>query len=309
MITVFAIRTAQFPFYMRLSDTTARMKEVNPQVVPLTKKMREAQMRNDTGIMVAVKHQISDIYRKAGVNRLWVAFPITQIPIFYGFYKNLYGMAEVKVPGLVEGGEWWFGDLTCADPYFILPLVSSLSMGLQIWLGGEAGATMQSQRLKKGMVLTLPIISFAFVHSWPAALTLYFFSNSMFGLCQATALRNAWVRDKLGLYPLDPAASKNPLAPGNAEGLDALNLAKRAGPASKIIDVGAPKQIGGQGGFLDQVTGGNVKKDGKKKSLLDRVLGEKLESEQQSGLGQMWQDVSFSRGNLCFRLVLGPPCE
>lgn len=282
-----------------MSDTTARMKEVNPQIIPLTKKMRDAQLRQDKLGMILAKQQSSEIYRKAGVNRLWIAFPFTQIPIFYGFYKNLFGMAELKVPGLVEGGNWWFSDLTCADPYYILPLVSSLSMGLQIWLGGEAGATMQSQRMKQGMVIALPIVSFTFVHAWPAALTLYFFANSIFGLFQATTLRNAWVRDKIGLYPLNPEASKNPLASMDRGGLNALNVATRAGPPGEIIDVGAPKQIGGKGGFLDRVTGGGLTKDGKKKSFVDRLLGEKVEN-QAGGIGQMIRDVSILRSVLLF---------
>lgn len=286
MLTVIFIRAIQFPFYMRMSECTARMKECNPQIMPLSKKMNDARMRGDQQGMMQAQQNIRAIYRKAKVNRLWIAFPITQIPIFYGFYKNLFGMAELKVPGLLEGGNWWFHDLTVADPYYILPLVSSLSMGLQIALGGEAGATMQTKRMKQGMVIALPIISFTFVHSWPAALTLYFFTNSLWGLFQATSFRNAWVRDRLGLYPLDPVAAQNPLA------MNALNIATGAGPAAKVVDVGARKQIGAKGGFLDRVTGGDVKKDGSKKTILDRVLGEK-EEKGQGGIGQLWKDVSI----------------
>ncbi|KAH0606208.1 uncharacterized protein H6S33_003869 [Morchella sextelata] len=294
MLTVAFIRVAQFPFYLRMSDTTARMKELNPQVVALTKKMREAQARGDTVAMVMGRQKVSALYKAAGVNRLWIGFPITQLPLFYGFYKNLYGMAELKVPGLVEGGKWWFHDLTVCDPYYILPLVSSLSMGLQIYLGGDAGASMQTRRMKQGMVLILPLFSFLFVNSWPAALTLYFFTNSVLGLAQALALRNVWLREKLGLYPLNPT-TPNPLAQGPKEGLNALNIATKPG---KVIDVVGTvpaqkekKQIGGKGGFLDKITGGSVRKDGKKKTITDYILGEKVKGEE-GGIGQMLNDNS-----------------
>lgn len=289
MLSVMVIRAIQLPFYLRMSETTARMKECNPQVLPLSKKMSAAQVRGDQAGMVMAQQMIRTIYRKAGVNRLWIAFPITQIPIFYGFYKNLYGMAELKLPGFLSGGNWWFHDLTVADPYFLLPLVSSLGMGMQIALGGEAGTTMQTKRVKQGMIIVLPILSFTFVHAWPAALTLYFFTNSMWGLLQASLLRNAWVRDKLGLYPLHPAAALNPLAAGSV-----LNI---AGPPVKIADTAAaaaaaPKQIGAKGGFLDRVTGGSVKKDGSKKTIADRVLGEN-EDTARGGISQIWKDVSI----------------
>lgn len=294
MLTVATIRIAQFPFYLRMSDTTARMKELNPQVVGLTKKMREAQARGDQMGMVMGRQKVSALYQAAGVNRLWIGFPLTQLPIFYGFYKNLYGMAELKVPGLVEGGKFWFHDLTVCDPYLILPIVSSMSMGLQIYLGGEAGASMQTKRMKQGMVLFLPLISFLFVNSWPAALTLYFFTNSMFGLAQSMILRNEWAREKLGLYPLNPS-TRNPLSSGPKQGLNALNIATRPG---KVIDVvgtvAAPKekkQIGAKGGLLDRITGGSVRKDGKKKTLADYILGEKVKGEE-GGIGQMMSDNS-----------------
>lgn len=107
------------------------------------------------------------------------------------------------------------------------------------------------------------------------------------------------MRDKIGLYPLNPEASKNPLAPMDRGGLNALNVATRAGPPGQIIDVGAPKQIGGKGGFLDRVTGGGLTKDGKKKSFVDRLLGEKVEN-QAGGIGQMIRDVSILRSVLLF---------
>lgn len=270
---------------MRMSNVAAQMKELNPQSIVFTNKIREAQIRNDRLGMITARQQQSALYRSAGVNRTWLAFPISQAPIFYGFYKNLTGMSELKIPGLVEGGNWWFTNLAACDPYYILPFVSACSLGLQLHLGGEAGTSLQTKKMKQGLMILMPIFSFSLVHSWPAAITLYFFTNSMFGLVQATALRNVWVRDRLGLYPLSTEASKNPLAPS---GLEALNIVTKV-PAETVV--GAPRQIGAKGGFLDRITGGDLKKDGTKKTLVDRILGEK--TGEPGGIGKMIKDVSW----------------
>lgn len=98
----------------------------------------------------------------------------------------------------------------------------------------------------------------------------------------------------MGLYPLNPSAP-NPLAQGPKEGLNALNIATKPG---RVIDVVGTvpaqkekKQIGGKGGFLDRITGGSVRKDGKKKTITDYILGEKVKGEE-GGIGQMLNDVS-----------------
>ncbi len=45
----------------------------------------------------------------------------------------------VQVPSLVEGGAFWFPDLTVADPYYLLPVLSSLTFLLTVELGAETG--------------------------------------------------------------------------------------------------------------------------------------------------------------------------
>ena len=40
---------------------------------------------------------------------------------------------------MVEGGAFWVPDLTLADPYYLLPVLSSLTFLLTVELGAETG--------------------------------------------------------------------------------------------------------------------------------------------------------------------------
>lgn len=126
------IRLLQFPAYLRLSDVSARMKEAQPFVQPLMEKMQKAQVAKDLVAMHLARKEISELYTKAGVKKAWVFFPLTQIPVFYGFYNLLRSMAETPVPGLLEGGAAWFTNLTVSDPFLLLPLISAGSIALNI---------------------------------------------------------------------------------------------------------------------------------------------------------------------------------
>ncbi|KAL7267242.1 hypothetical protein RUND412_010179 [Rhizina undulata] len=269
LLTVGLIRLVQFPFYVRMSDNAARMKEVNPLAVPITQKMRAAQMRQDTMGMVLAKQELGVMYKKAGVNRLWLLFPITQIPIFYGFYKNLHAMAELPVPALTEANFLWIHDLTNADPYFLLPLATSAALFTQLSFGGEAGSTQQTRQLKLALTILLPGMTLLFTYKWAAILTLYFCANSMIGLIQTLLFRWEWFRSLLGIYPMNPEASKNPLSVKPAvpqTPLSALNIASHALPKKPVKpeEKSSVRQIGGKGSWLDRITGGA--KDAEKKA-------------------------------------------
>ncbi len=53
--------------------------------------------------------------------------PLATAPVFMSMFFALKDMAELPVPSLKDGGLAWFPDLTLADPYYILPTLTSLT--------------------------------------------------------------------------------------------------------------------------------------------------------------------------------------
>lgn len=45
-------------------------------------------------------------------------------------WNERFYLEQVNYPGLSTGGTMWFTDLTIADPYYILPLISAGTMAV-----------------------------------------------------------------------------------------------------------------------------------------------------------------------------------
>lgn len=259
LASVILVRTVQFPFYCKMSSNAAKMKEIAPLIAPKQKMMMDHQKRGETQEMMMVRAETLQMYQTAGINKLWLFFPFTQIPIFYGFYKTLRAMADVPVPAFVDDGLLWFSDLSVSDPYLLIPAAASGLIGLQVYMGGEGGTNQFSKSVKLAMGLGLPMVSFAISYAWPAALVFYMFINTLFGVVQSTVLKNRRFREYMGLYPLTSSA-ESPLKPVLKP---RLNIVKPKVVEATVAPVaGKVRQIGAPGGILDRLTGGKDEDDG-----------------------------------------------
>ena len=68
-----------------------------------------------------------------------------QTPIFVSFFMALQQMAAAPLPGLKGGGAAWISDLSCPDPTYALPLLTSATMWMVLEVrpgrtGGVEGA-------------------------------------------------------------------------------------------------------------------------------------------------------------------------
>ena len=71
------------------------------------------------------RRSVNAMHRAVGFQMWRTMVPLINLPIGFGMFRLLRGMTTLPVPGLEEAGLLWFHDLTVADPYFILPLLSS----------------------------------------------------------------------------------------------------------------------------------------------------------------------------------------
>lgn len=127
-LTAVLVRVVLFKGYMMASDNAGKMALVRPLTLPLTKEMTRAQMQGNTDRVLELRRELQLMNARAGVV-MWKSFiPILQVFTGYGTYRVLRGMSLLPVPGLENGGMLWFSNLTVADPYFIIPAMTSLAM-------------------------------------------------------------------------------------------------------------------------------------------------------------------------------------
>ena len=120
-----------------------------------------------------------ELYRERKVNPLAGFVPLLiQMPIFIVMYRVIR-VHEETFPGFAAGGLLWFADLTKADPYFVLPVLSASLMMASGWISARNVAPRQRR-----MVLLMPVAFTAFIARFPAGLFVYWITSNAFTLAQ-----------------------------------------------------------------------------------------------------------------------------
>lgn len=106
------------PYADRLEAVTAEWKSINTSD-------RLALQR------ISLKRQ--KIYEQAGARVLpSIIMPFVQIPITLGLFLAVRKMTMLPVEQLKQSGVFFLPDLTMADPYYILPILSTVAINIQM---------------------------------------------------------------------------------------------------------------------------------------------------------------------------------
>merc|ERR1719384_885984 len=106
--------------------------------------MSDARQRGDVYESAILGGELQTFMKEKKVNPMKNVIPIfLQFPLFASMIVGLRGMANLPLESMMSGGLFWFQDLTIPDPFYILPLLTSTTLYLQIKLGVD-GANAQN---------------------------------------------------------------------------------------------------------------------------------------------------------------------
>lgn len=168
MALVLVIKIAFYWLQAKGYESMAKMKAINPRVMALRERHKDNPQQ--------MQQEMMRIYREEKVNPLGGCLPImVQIPVFIALYWVLLSSVEMR------NAPWigWIRDLASPDPYFILPLVMTLTTLLQTALNPVPPDPMQA-RLMWFMPLIFSVMFFFF----PAGLVLYWITNNVLSIAQ-----------------------------------------------------------------------------------------------------------------------------
>ncbi|KAK8434411.1 60Kd inner membrane protein-domain-containing protein [Phyllosticta citricarpa] len=240
-MTCLLMRLAMFKLAVNASDSAGKLAAINDVLVPANERLKKAQINQDLTNMMVERQRIKNIYKSVNVNPLAQFIPVgAQVVVGFCTWKLLRAMASLPVPGLEHANFLWFSDLTTGDPYYILPVAMGGFLHLIGRLGGEMG---QAQRLTSTMrfvmLYIMPFISVAVTASQPGAIQIAFVVTTVWGAMQSFALRNARVRELLGMTPL---YYKKPVA-------NTINVAARRSSTVQTFKYEAPKPSPGSAAY------------------------------------------------------------
>ena len=146
----------------------AKMKAINPRIQEMRERMKDNPQQ--------MQMEMMRIYKEEKVNPMGGCFPIMiQIPVFIALYWVLLSSVEMR------NAPWigWIHDLSAPDPFFILPLLMTLSSLLQTALNPAPPDPMQAK-----MMWFMPLIFSVMFFFFPAGLVLYWLTNNILSIAQ-----------------------------------------------------------------------------------------------------------------------------
>ncbi|MFM8691303.1 MAG: membrane protein insertase YidC [Limnohabitans sp.] len=165
---VLLIKIAFYWLNAKAYASMAKMKAINPRIM----EMRERLKNNPQQMQM----EMMKIYREEKVNPMGGCFPImVQIPVFIALYWVLLSSVEMR------NAPWigWIHDLSTPDPFFMLPVVMTLTTMLQTALNPMPPDPMQAK-----LMWIMPLVFSVMFFFFPAGLVLYWITNNILSIAQ-----------------------------------------------------------------------------------------------------------------------------
>lgn len=168
-----------YPLTYKSAKSMKQMSVIQPQIQRLRDKHKDDKE--------ALNREMLALMRTQGYNPMAGCLPIlAQMPIFFALYRVLYSSIELYGAPFA----FWITDLSAHDPWFVTPVLLTLTMYLQQKL--TPMTTMDPAQQK--MMQLMPVIFGAFMVMLPSGLTLYMLINAVMSIFQQIILNK-----KLGM--------------------------------------------------------------------------------------------------------------
>jgi len=180
MAVVLLLKMAFYWLNAKAYASMAKMKAINPRIQEMRERLKDKPQQ--------MQQEMMRIYREEKVNPMGGCFPIViQIPVFIGLYWVLLSSIEIRHAPWIG----WIHDLSAPDPWFILPLLMTLSSLLQTALNPAPPDPMQAK-----MMWIMPLMFSVMFFFFPAGLVLYWLTNNILSIAQQ------WIINKrMGVPP------------------------------------------------------------------------------------------------------------
>jgi YidC/Oxa1 family membrane protein insertase len=214
MLTV-VLRTLLFPLTIKQVKSMRAMQDLKPDMDRIRNQYRDNRTKQQEETM--------KLYQERGVNPLGGCLPIlVQMPVFIGIFYVIRkfggqpGYSEPLYPSFTEGGLFWFQDLSHMDPYFVLPVVSALTM-----LAATEITAKNIDPQQRWIMRLLPIGVTIFLWRFPAGLFVYWITSNLVTLVQNYLIYNHGPGKKPAVESGKKAASAQQSATSDASRLAA----------------------------------------------------------------------------------------
>ncbi len=164
------VKGAMYWLTKKQYESMAKMRNLQPKMAQLKERFGDDRQKMSQAMM--------EMYKKEKVNPMGGCFPLLlQMPIFLALYWVLLESVELRHADFI----FWITDLSVADPYYVLPILTGASMFLLQRLQPMTITDPLQQKIMTYMPVAMSIFFFFF----PAGLVLYWLVSNVITLVQA----------------------------------------------------------------------------------------------------------------------------
>ncbi|KAI9501450.1 hypothetical protein GGI26_002475 [Coemansia sp. RSA 1358] len=186
-------RTAFLPFVTMSQKHIARLGNTKPEIERIQERIKAAKARGDNTQMVRLSQEISGIYKKhntSPVKAIVGNLPLLPFSVFMFF--GIRDLTKLPITHMDTGGALWFTDLTFTDPYYILPVCSTVGMMLSMEFNFNSNSANGISKQNKLMLRIVGVVGVFFTSQLPAAVFVFWVTNNIFSLIQTLLFRSKW---------------------------------------------------------------------------------------------------------------------
>jgi len=174
------IKLVFFPLSAASYKSMAKMKLITPRL----QKIREMYAQD----RAKMNQAMMELYKTERINPLGGCFPIlVQIPVFIALYWVLLAAIELRHAPFAL----WIRDLSALDPYYVLPVLMSVTMIVQTRMNPTPPDPVQAKVMQ-----FMPYVFSIFFFFFPAGLVLYWLVNNILSILQQWQIQRMFDRDK-----------------------------------------------------------------------------------------------------------------
>ena len=169
LITI-VVKGLMYPLTKKQYESMAKMRALKPKMDALKERFGDDKQKMQQAMM--------EMYKKDKVNPMGGCFPLLlQMPIFLALYWVLLESVELRHADFI----FWITDLSAKDPFFVLPVLTGVSMYLLQKLQPMTMTDPMQQKIMQFMPVAMSLFFFIF----PAGLVLYWLISNLITLVQA----------------------------------------------------------------------------------------------------------------------------
>ena len=174
------IKLIFFPLSAASYKSMAKMKLITPRLTKIREMYGHDRQKMNQAMM--------ELYKTEKINPLGGCFPIlVQIPVFIALYWVLLAAIELRHAPFIL----WIRDLSALDPYYVLPILMTITMVLQTRMNPVPPDPVQAKVMQ-----FMPFVFSIFFFFFPAGLVLYWLVNNILSILQQWQIQRMFNRDK-----------------------------------------------------------------------------------------------------------------